>query len=123
MALPTAQQTFLRKLDPSGRVPYYPVLSQGATVESVLQTGENVISFAVAPTPQAVAAGLRVISTGSRAPTYGNLVFSFWVEVDPSARNNAIFDTPGIALGVEVTFETDRGLIDQFTVGVRTSQK
>ena len=118
MANPPTMQVFARKLDPSARRDYYPVLVQNATVDAMLQPGETVTGFTVALRAEAAAAGLRLL-TGGKEPRYENLVFAFWVEIDPAKRGDVIFNGFGVDLGVEITFTTNLDRVDQFTVGVR----
>ncbi len=122
--LPTADQTYVRKLDPSSRIDFYPTLKQGDDILSMLQPTETVIAFTALPSQAAEAAGLRVIDTpDDKAPRYANLVFGVWADLDPVARGNPIFDKPGLYLGVEITFETSLGRIDQFTTGILVVNK
>lgn len=120
MANPPSMRVFARKLDPSGRRDYYPVLTQGDGDDAMLQPDETVTSFTVALRPEATLAGLRLLS-GDMAPRYENRVFLFWVDIDPAKRGDALFDGTGVDLGVEVSYVTNLDRADQFTVGVRVA--
>lgn len=125
MAAPSPLQVYPRRLDPSGgKLDFYATLLRGDDPLAMLETGEEVASFTIAPSLLAIAAGLRLVTDPTRAPVYLNAVFGYWIEVDPIARSSVIFDAPnGVDLGVEITFTTTAGRTDQFTAYTRVVNK
>lgn len=124
MANPPDIKVFSRRIDPNmPRRAFYPVLTRGDQVRDILQTDEEVTSFAVTPNADAIAAGLVVLTGGDFTPRYADGVFVFWVEITTSMRGSPIFDGTGVILGVELSFTTNLQQSDQITVGIRVVNK
>jgi hypothetical protein len=124
MPNPPDIKTFARRVDPNKpKRGYYVVLTQGDGVKDILQPGEDVVSFTVSPTSEATAAGLRVLTDTEKLPRYADLVFGFWIDIDPAMKSNLVFNSPGAVLGVEISFTTSLGQEDQYTVGIRVVNK
>lgn len=123
MVLPLLAPTARRRMDPRDTLDVYVVVTQGDAVTDILQTGEEITSFAVALTPEAGAAGV-LISDGDAMPRYAGLVFVFQLKVDPLFRDSPIFNGAGTIVGIEVTFATNfEDREKQYTVGVRVVNK
>jgi hypothetical protein len=117
-------KTFPRRVDPNmPKRGFYAVLTRGDQVRDILQTGEEIVSFTVTPNSEATAAGLKVLSDADFLPRYSDLVFGFWIDVDPSLRGSTVFNGTGIVLGVEISFVTNLQQSDQITVGIRVVNK
>lgn len=117
MANPSPLQVIRRRLDPSGRLTFFVKLSRGDGVRDQLQPEEVMLAYTVAPTPEALAAGLLLL-TGANGPKLGTGdVISFMLEVDPAKRGSTMFGAPeGTNLGIEIKPETDTGNCIPFTV-------
>lgn len=76
-------------------------------IERVLDLGEEIASFEVAPTPEAVLLGLTIRDDGLYAPTLDETATKIilWLEVDPADQGNPDF-VDGLVLGVEGTIVT-----------------
>lgn len=124
MPNPPDIKTFARRVDPNmPKRGFYAVLTRGDQSRDILQTGEEIVSFTVTPNSEASAAGLRVLTDANFLPRYNDLVFGFWIDIDPTMRGSTVFNSSGIVLGVEISFETSLQQQDQVTVGIRVVNK
>lgn len=106
MTIPATAALFDQAIDPDDTVDFTFAITAGDASSNLLQTGESVASYTLALTPESVAAGLQLMTGGGYGPCYSNYLFTFWVSVDPSKRQQAIFSA-GATLGVELTVVTD----------------
>lgn len=100
------------QLDPSDKVDFYADFGEvgGEGTEPVLAVDEKIASYTVVPTADAAAAGLLVGETGQYAHSKVNddRTVKMWLSIDADKRGNCEFGTDaGLALGVEVSIETD----------------
>lgn len=114
MALPPTAKAITQAMDPSDIDVFEVTLGQG--IDELIMPGEAVESFTFAVTAEAAAAGLRIMTEDSRAPTLTGLVLRFWLAIDPSMLGAAAFSGVGIDLGLELTLKTN-------SVPFRTKQK
>lgn len=120
MALPNLAPVFIRRMSPRDTMDIYPVLTRGDTVKDILQTGEEVTSFTIGLTAEAVAAGLQ-IDPDTR---YANTVFFIRLSVNPAIQGSVVFDRTGLVLGVEIRFATNINEREKtYTVGVKVVNK
>jgi hypothetical protein len=85
------------------------VLVQGkpdAAPRPLLLTGEGVASYALALTPEAVAAGLTLHDSAPYPITLTGNQLKLWLEVAPDMRGSPIFDGAGVIVGIELTITT-----------------
>lgn len=120
MANPPTAFPLPRPFDPSARRPYYAQLTRGDSIADMLQTGEEVTTYSVDLTSDAMLAGLTLMSSIDKAPRYSNQVFSFWLDkIDPLKRASSVFNDKGADFGIEISYDTNLGNADQFTVLVK----
>ena len=98
-----ASRLFKRQLDPANRDLRRVTLKQDG---SFLFPNEGVASYTLAPSAEAVAAGLKV-ETDAWAPALNGLVLDFYLSVVPGMQGASAFGGTGMQLGVEATFVTD----------------
>lgn len=106
MPLPSTAPVFERLLDPTDIDVFKILLSQGASDEDLLAPGENVDSYTLTLSPEAVTAGLLIKSGGGYATTLAGLEVTFWLEVDSDDQASPLFDGSGMTLGIELTIDT-----------------
>lgn len=129
MPLPKDAVVFPEALDPADTLDFYLTLSQGAQDASpppILLTGESVASMMLAPTAEAVAAGLTIKSGGGYpAPAVDTSnVLSFWAGVVSGQQNASVFDD-GVDCGVVLTITTNNNppRVKQRTMVIRVQQR
>ena len=104
MAIPSTARVFTQALDPSDILDFYLGLTSGDDGDD-LQVGENVASFQLTLSAEAVAAGL-ILMDGGRTRISAN-VLGFWLQANAAAQISAIFDGAGVQLPIVFTYTTD----------------
>jgi hypothetical protein len=125
MTLPLNAKAFSAQMDPADVLDWQATLSQGSTGLEMLQVGESVVSFAVALTAEAIAAGLQINTTNGYATLLVGNVISFWVSVLSGSQASAVFMGAGLPVGIEITITTDANpaRVKQRTVIVTVAQQ
>jgi hypothetical protein len=106
MPLPPTAPTFERVLDPADIETFRIILSQGTEPDDMLSPGEDVQSFTLALTPEAVAVGLLIKTGGGYTTALDGLDVDFWLEVDSGEQADPRFDGAGVTVGLELTIDT-----------------
>jgi hypothetical protein len=74
----------------------------------ILETGESIAAFTLNLHSDAIALGVSIKNTGAYAPGLvdANKSIQFWLEVDPSFRDDPAFDL-GLKVAIIVSIDTD----------------
>lgn len=125
MANPPNAFIFSRPIDPADTEFFTIELTQGLTGTELLVPGENVASFSLSVTAEAVAAGLQIKTGSGYATTLNALQITFWACVGVSHQADAGFSGTGLALGIELTITTDATppRVKQKTVVIQVAQQ
>lgn len=110
MAIPPNAKAIAQPMDPSDVLDFSVTVTRGDPDDlpaPFLLTGENVASFTLALSAEAIAAGLLLKSGGGYPPpTFADLVCTFWLAVDPAMQASAAFAAAGLTLAIELTVVT-----------------
>ena len=108
MPNPLTATPFEQAVDPRDELDFYIYVSQGepdANPATILLTGEGIASYELALLPEAIAAGLQIM-TGAYANALTDNELKVWLTVDPIMRGSSIFDGTGVVVGIELTIVT-----------------
>jgi len=110
MPIPATAIVFKETMDPADVLEWKIPLSRGPAGEEptpFLYADEDVASFTLSPTTDAIAAGLIVKSGsgGYPAPTLVGLDLTFWTSIDAALQGAAMF-AAGVDLALELTVTT-----------------
>lgn len=121
MAIPPTATAFAQGLDPHEELDF--VIPCGP----VLELGEEIDTYTLAPLSEAVALGLTIMSGGGRDHDRieSNRSILMWLEIDDALKTNPDFDGAGVRLPMEVTIVTNASpaRTRQFTALVPVAQK
>lgn len=106
MPLPPNTIAFTRPMDPSDIADYAIVLSKGVDTSSFLAADEEVQSYSLTLTAEAVAAGITIKTGAGYATTLTNNRIRFWLEVSADQQSSSIFDGSGIVAALVLTIVT-----------------
>ena len=110
MAIPPNARTIRQPMDPADVVDFAVGITQGAADADpppVLLDGEEVASFSLTLTAEAVAVGLEIRRDGAYpAPLVVDRVVTFWLGVAPAMQGLTVFSGAGATLGIELTITT-----------------
>ena len=119
MTIPSTAPIAFQKLDPFDVLNYFVEISQGDDAVDVLSSDEDVASFKLTLSAEAVAAGLQLLD-GDQVPVMDDLVIEFFLAVAADHQSSPIFDPPGVVLGVRIALNSTLApLHKERTVGVR----
>jgi hypothetical protein len=102
-----ATKTFDYTMDPSDIVDFWATVSQGTDIGDMLRDGENVASWQLTATAEAVAAGFQILQTADRLPHLVDRAFRFWVAIAAARQSDDVFSGKGVELVTELTVTTD----------------
>ncbi len=106
MPNPLTAKTFEQAMDPADVVDFKLTISQGDDDGDMLQSGENVASYTLTATAEAVAAGLQVLQSGGRQPALVGNLLQFWLSVQSMLQSASLFGGAGVQLAIELTVVT-----------------
>lgn len=106
MALPANAIVFSQAMDPADVVDFSLTLTRGDDGSSLLAADEDVYSYTLIPTPEAIAAGLQLLNSGPYSYELDGLNLHFWLSINPAMVNSSIFAGSGVSLGIELTIVT-----------------
>jgi len=110
MAIPPNAKAIAQPLDPADILDLETTITQGppdAVPAPLILNTENVASFTLTLSAEAVAAGLQIkTGDGYPAPTLSDLKVTFWLAVDPAMQGSPLFNAPGLTLALELTLNT-----------------
>lgn len=94
------------KIDPKARKPFI------IPLQPVLEDGEEIASWEIVLSPEAVALGLKVFGTADGKTDPGLIeddraIGPVWLGVDPAFFDDPVFEAAGRFLSFEVFYETD----------------
>jgi hypothetical protein len=124
MAIPPTATAFPQALSPRDAVDFYVIVSQGPDDQAtppVLQMGEGIREYSLALSPEAVAAGLEIMSGADadgqiRTDKLTGNEIKLWLRVATAMQGSSIFN------GVGTTFEI-KALIKTTALPSRTKER
>lgn len=123
MPLPPNAHQFTRPIDPADIEVFTVNLKKGLDPDAFLAPNESVDTYTLTLLPEAVAAGLIIVTDDGYETTLTGTQLRFWLKVDPAMQDNAIFDGAGQTLGLELTVETNQMRRKQRTLSVQVANQ
>lgn len=111
------------EMDPADHAPFVHVFSRGSAADAALAEDEDILSFAINPTPAAVSAGMSLSTEAGKEPRLEGNAIGYWPRFSAAANTADLFDGPGVDMGVEITITTSHGRIMQRTGAIRVRQR
>ncbi len=109
MSVPVDAVVFDEAMGPFDAVEWVTFITQDDKSDppATLMPGEAIASFTVAPSVEAMAAGMQIRSDGIFAPRLVDLKLTFWPVIAPAQQLSPLFNGGGTLLGVEITIKTN----------------
>ena len=123
MPLPPNAHQFTRPIDPADIEVFTVNLKKGLDTDAFLMPNESVDTYTLTLLPEAVAAGLIIVTDDGYETTLTGTQLRFWLKVDPSMQDEPIFDGGGQTLGLELTVETNQMRRKQRTLSVQVANQ
>lgn len=106
MPIPPDAEAFAQALDPSEQLDYGIDLERAADGSTLLQPGENVASYTLALSAEAIAAGLTIMEGDGRDHAMNGDTISMWFKIDDEMQSLPAFNGAGLSLAGELTLVT-----------------
>ena len=105
MPVPSDAFKFGAAMDPAEILDYRINLRDAAT--KLLEDTENIASYTLTLYPDAVLAGLNIMSGSGRDPVMGNDYINVWFDFDVGSQTDPMYDGSGVSLAMELTVITN----------------
>lgn len=130
MPLPPTAEVVAAPMDPADIADFEIKITQEGDVLPTgewpfLEAGEEIESYTLMTTAEAVAAGLSIKVDGDYGTTLVGHNLTFWLEVDPGFQGHAMFNGAGQTFGIELLALTTSSpqRRKQRTIGVKVANQ